>query len=204
MSWLGKPTIEDEIALLASKDRAIGAVVSAFGAYQPTWLRKDGAAMAAWLKDWGAFWQRWSKARADAKAEILAAKINLTPNDRLLAAGYNGLLRALSREPGHIQTGDFANLYQRLVMAGAHVDEAPGEVAAHDVDRDLYAATNKAAGVVEHAPVVGPAIAAVMTEQGLGRGTADTPDESQRLKSKLTIAAILAGVLGGTILILRR
>jgi hypothetical protein len=203
MSFLGKPTIADEITLVAAKDHDTTAVIDAFKSFSPTWVKKDGAAMAAWLADWGAFWKRWQSARQAANREILAAKVNLTPNDRLLSGSYNGILRAFTREQGRFQKGDFQDLYNRLVAAGARVDMGPPQPTAHDVDRDMYNVADKAAKAVEKVPVLGPLAGAAMQDLGLGRETADKPTEAEVTKSKWIVGGILAAVLAGVVAILR-
>jgi hypothetical protein len=203
MTFLGKPTIADEIELLDAKRADVDAVVSAFKSYQATWMRKDAAGLASWIADWGAFWNRWKEANGEANAEIINSKLSPTPNSMIPSGAYNKVLRALTRTPGREQKGDFSDLYKRLAAAGAHIADTPHAATASDVDRDMYNALDKEAKGVEHLPLLGPLIAQQMREMGLGRGTADSPDDKAATKAKWTIAGIAIAAAAGLLAVLK-
>jgi hypothetical protein len=202
--FLGKATISDTIALLAAKERDVNALADAFKAFHAEWARKDGAAMANWLTDWGGFWNRWKNASAYAKSEVFASKANPTPNDRLPSASYNGLLRALTRTQGQVQKGDFQDLYARLARAGARVDtsDAP-QPSTHDLDRDLFNTLDKVTHKIEKVPVLGPVAAAAADELGIGRNKADGPTDEDKAKAKWTFLGIGAAIVAGILVLLR-
>jgi hypothetical protein len=204
MSWLGKPSIADQIDLIAAKDHDTKALIEAFKGFQAAWLTKDGAAMADWLKDWGAFWNRWQHARRLAELEILTAKTNIAPNNQIIAGNYNVILKAFTRTPGHFQKGDFQDLYNRLARAGARVEigDTP-QPTTNDVDRDMFNAADKAGHAIEKIPVIGPLLGSSMQDLGLGREKSDRVTEEQVTRAKWSVAAIGAGLVGVLLLVLR-
>jgi len=203
--FLGQYTISDLKALLAAKTHDVNALSDAFKAFHAEWARKDGAALANWLTDWGAFWNRWQTALSNAKTIIATSNVSPIPASQFLADGaYKSVLRALTRTQGQIQKGDFQDLYSRLSRAGAQVDMtgAP-QTSTRDLDLDMYNATNKAAHAIEKVPLVGPLLGSAMQDLGLGRETADRPTEADVSKAKWGVVAIVGGIFGAILLILR-
>lgn len=203
MTFLGHPTIAEEVDLIAAKDYQTKQLSDAFKAFSPTWIVKDGPGMAKWLADWGKFWDRWQSARRLAQAEILAAKINPLPNSQIIALAWNGILSAFTQTPGHWGPGDFQDLFNRFTQAGGRTDMSQTPQPRQGTDADLKGlhATDAVLKTVEHTPIVGPLTAELARDLGVGRDTADSPKGSEVTKAKWGLGAIVAAGLLGTVVV---
>jgi hypothetical protein len=192
MTFLGQPTIAEEVDFIAAKDYQVQQLADAFKTFSPKWIIKDGAGMAKWITDWGAFWQRWQPARRGALIEIYAAKAVPLPNTQIPAAAWTAILKAFTKTPGHVQLGDFSDLTVRLIKAGAHVDmsRTPQPQSGSDLDLTALHITDSTLKSVEHVPIAGPLTAELARDLGVGRETADSPKGSEVTKAKWELVAI--------------
>jgi hypothetical protein len=204
MTILGLPTLAEEIDLIAAKDYQTKQLSDAFKVYSPTWLMRDGAGMAKWLADWGAFWNRWSVARSKAQAEISANKLNPVPNSHIGAGAWSEILKAFSATPNRVSPGDFSDLVTRFQQAGGKVDmrDTP-QPSASDLDLQSIHALDTTLHTVEQVPVLGPLASSLARNVGWQRDTADAPSKKDESAAKMKTGFIVGGIAVGVLVALK-
>jgi hypothetical protein len=164
MSFLGQPTLSEVRELLAAKEHNIQTVTDAFKIVHGDWMRRNPAQLAAWLADWGGFWNRWQKAAKEARKNLADARTytevsllgdthqGLDETKTVAPKTYSALMKALTQVSGKETRGDFADLVKRLQLAGGKPDfSSTPQPSSRDADLDAYKAADDAAKAVEHA-----------------------------------------------------
>lgn len=134
----GQYTIAELIDLLAAKDEEIKRIDDAFTAFAPTYPGDFGA----WQTAWTTLKSNYNNAKSSAQNQITAAKLNVVPNNMIVAdQAYKDVLTSLnpSWQQNTAAPNSLSDLQNQLTKMGATVDNSPLPQPTPGSDVDLTA-----------------------------------------------------------------
>lgn len=147
MTVLGMTTSPEVKEFRDQKISDVNAYTRKYNEIKDRWGQRDPVAAKSWGDDWKVFLDRWSRAVTEANALLLAADTQfLVPAEPAMQI----LLRALQKEEGHFQRGDFPDFIDRWAKAG---NDSPDidtkQPSAVDLDLQVFKASDKAVKKIE-------------------------------------------------------